>query len=392
MQLSQKNRIAIVIPWFGKDVPGGAENATKSLIEHLSPYFDIEVLTTCVENFHSDWNDNFWKEGEYFELGITVRRFKVRKRDVLRFDDVNAKLMRGEKISTDEEKVFIEESIRSDDLTGFIHDNLSDYKWIIAIPYMFGTTYDSILEASNKSILIPCLHDESYAYLNIYKKMFSASQKILFLTNTEMDFAKKLFSSEVLKFNYVGLGLDVNVHADKGKFKKKYNFDNFVLCAGRKDVTKNTPELIEFFDRYVRETDRDIKLVLIGPGKLSLFDNPQIIDLGFVSKEDQYNAMTDCLFLCNPSHNESFSIVIMESWLCNRPVLVSESCAVTRDHVVLSNGGLFYKDYNVFKECLDYFLNHKFESDIMGQNGRKYVLDNFSWEKVTQQYLNVLND
>ena len=41
--------------------------------------------------------------------------------------------------------------------------------------------------------------------------------------------------------------------------------------------------------------------------------------------------MAAASLLCQPSHNESFSLVIMESWLCGRPVLVSSQCAVTKD-------------------------------------------------------------
>ena len=55
--------------------------------------------------------------------------------------------------------------------------------------------------------------------------------------------------------------------------------------------------------------------------------------------------MAAASLLCQPSHNESFSLVIMESWLCGRPVLVSSQCAVTKDFAKRSNGGLYFKDY-----------------------------------------------
>lgn len=391
MPLSQKNKIAFVIPWFGKDVPGGAENATKSLIENLKPYFEIEVLTTCIKDFHSDWNENFWKERAYDELDITIRRFKVRKRDTDSFNEINAKLTAGYKVDKEEEKIFIEECVRSENLNEYISLHKDDYKWLIFIPYMFGTTYDGILAAPEKSLLIPCLHDESYAYMDIYGQMFVRVQKVLFLTNTEKLLAEKIFPREKGKFYVTGLGIDTKIQTKSGAFKRKYNLDKYVLCAGRKDLTKNTPELIDFFDRYQREINSELKLVLIGFGKVDLGINSHIIDLGFVSKEDQYNAMTDAFLLCNPSHNESFSIVVMESWLCSTPVLVSGDCQVTKDHAVLSNGGLFYDNYSDFAECLNYFQKHAQETIEMGNNGKEYVSKYFNWDIVTQNYLNVLN-
>lgn len=393
-QSPKKSKIAFVIPWFGKDVPGGAENATKSLIEHLLPYFEIEVLTTCVKDFHSNWNENFWKEGEYTELGVKIRRFKVRQRDTLKFDLINEKLMRGERVSAEDEKVFIEECIRSEGLNDYIAAHRNDYKWFIMIPYMFGTTYDGVFAAGEKAVLISCLHDESYAYMDIYKRMFEKVKKVLFLTMTEKRLAERLFPDESGKFSFAGLGLDFAIDDESGgtsEFKKKYGLGDFVLYAGRKDSTKNTPQLVEFFDRFVRETGSELQLVLIGPGEIPLPANAHIVDLGFLSKEEKYAAMGEARFLCNPSLNESFSIVLMESWICGKPVLVNGNCAVTKDHVLFGNGGLYYDDYCTFALCVEYFLDHRQEADIMAKSGKEYVFKNFTWERVAQNYLKILN-
>lgn len=59
-----------------------------------------------------------------------------------------------------------------------------------------------------------------------------------------------------------------------------------------------------------------------------------------------------------PSKNESFSFVIMESWLCRRPVLVHEGCAVTKNFVSCCNGGLYFGNYYDFQETVKYILNH----------------------------------
>ena len=391
MPLLQKNKIAFVTPWFGESIPGGAESATRALIQRLKSHFDIEVLTTCVKDFHSNWNDDFWKEGEYKEMDIVVRRFKVRKSNEDAFNRVNAKLMSNLSISKEEERTYISEMIRSISLNDFLEENKEKYSWFVFMPYMFGTTYDGIKIVKSKSILIPCLHDESYAYMAIYGHMFSLIEKAFFLTMTEKQLAEKLFPNEINKFKFCGLGLDVNIRGKKGSFNRKYGIGKFILCAGRKDSTKNTPELIDFFDRFQRKTKSSLKLVLVGPGEVDLPDNPNIIDLGFLSKEDKYNAMADALFLCNPSHNESFSIVVMESWLCESPVLVSGDCSVTKDHVLLSNGGLFYNDYYSFFECLHYYETHQSEAIQMAKNGKEYVVQNFNWPIVVQNYLNILN-
>ncbi|MGB3907933.1 MAG: hypothetical protein WBL02_05805, partial [Methanomethylovorans sp.] len=47
---------------------------------------DVEILTTCVKQFLSDWNTDHFAEGIYKENGITVRRFNVYMKDAEKFD------------------------------------------------------------------------------------------------------------------------------------------------------------------------------------------------------------------------------------------------------------------------------------------------------------------
>lgn len=77
---------------------------------------------------------------------------------------------------------------------------------------------------------------------------------------------------------------------------------------------------------------------------------------------------------------------MMESWMAQTPCLVPEDCAVTKEHVVRSGGGLYFKNYSDFAGCLDYFLNNPETSRAMGKNGRKYVMNNFTWERIISRY------
>lgn len=387
MQSLEKNKIAFVVPWFGECISGGAESETRALISRLSEYFEVEVLTTCVKDFLSDWNDNYWKPGEYEEMGVKVRRFLVDKQDIYARDKVNAKLMKGRDVSAEEERVFLKEMIKSSALNEFVRKG-EEYRRFVFIPYMFGTTFDGVLAAGEKSVLIPCLHDEAYARLEVFQDVFDKAGKVLFHVEAEKRLAERLYGKHDDSFFVVGEGVDIDLEFEKGAFRKKYGLGGFVLYAGRKDSTKNVPLLVDYFRKYVSESGSDLKLVLIGPCDVESDD--VVLDLGFVSKEDKYNAMVDSLVLCQPSLNESFSIVVMESWLCGRPVLVHGGCEVTRDHVLESNGGLYFNDYFDFYETLRYFEGHREVLLEMGGLGRDYVLQNFTWEKVIQNYLKYL--
>lgn len=383
-----------MIPWYG-DIPGGAENECKRTAENLHENgFDVEILTTCVKEFLSDWNNNFYKEGIYDINGITVRRFKARRRDTRLFDRINYKLMHNQKVSPQEEVLFINEMINSDNLCRYIAENKPKYDYFIFIPYMFGTTYFGSKACPEKSILIPCLHDESYAYMNVYKEMFKSVKGIIFHSEPEMRLAEKICNLNGKKLVVLGEGIDTDIECNGKRLREKYGIeDEFILYAGRREIGKNLPLLIDYFCRFKEKNDTRIKLILIGSGKVNVPRNHKkdIFDLGFVPQQDKYDAYDASMVLCQPSINESFSIVIMESWLCGTPVLVHANCEVTKEHCIRSNGGLYFSNYDEFEECVNFYHNNPEKARVMGENGRRYVVSNYSWEKIIEKYRNLFS-
>lgn len=385
-------KLAFVTPWYG-NIPGGAESECRRTVENLQKHgIEVEILTTCVKEFLSDWSTDFYEEGIYNLNGVGIHRFSVRKRDTARFDKINYKLMRGLEISLDEEKTFMREMVNSPGLYSYIAEHGTDYDYFLFIPYMFGTTYYGSCIYPEKSVIIPCLHDESYAYLNIYKTMFENVKGIIFHASPEKILANHLYNLNNMQ-TVLGEGIDMDFVYNPDRFREKYGIKtDFILYAGRKEAGKNVPLLIDFFARYKKHRKNELKLVLIGSGTIEIPSESRndIIDLGFVPLQDKYDAYAAATFLCQPSLNESFSIVIMESWLCKSPVLVHGNCAVTKDHCIKCNGGLYFNDYYEFEGCLDFYLGNPAIRKIMAENGMSYVIDNFSWDKIVEKYIDFL--
>ncbi len=383
-------KIGFVTPWFGENIPGGAEAELRGLATHLSSAnVPVEILTTCVKEFASDWGYNYYTEGEYRECGLTVRRFKADKRNRELFDGVNHKLMQGIKINSDEEQIYARHMINSKRLYRYMDNNKSEYSLFVFIPYMFGTTYNGCSVCPEKSIIIPCLHDESYAYMNIFRDRFSKVAGMIFLSKPEADLTKKLYQLDNVYSAVLGGGGFSEITFNKDIFLERYNIkEPYILYMGRKDVGKNVDILLRYFAMYKKRMKNKLKLILLGGGEIEVpsFVRDDVYDLGFVTYEDKYNAAAGALFLCQPSQNESFSLVIMESWLCKRPILVNEQCAVTKHFARESKGGLYFKDYFEFESCINYFLYHPDIADEMGENGREYVLHNFMWDVIVQKY------
>lgn len=384
-------KIGFVIPWYDEDIPGGAEMELREVATHLQRAgMDVEILTTCVREFSADWNENYYSAGTAVVEDIAVRRFPVRRRDTAAFDRVNRRLMEGQHLSLQEEKTFVEEMVNSPQLYEYLKDASDDYALYVFIPYMFGTTYYGMQACPEKSVLIPCFHDEAYLYLRLFRQAYIQARGIIYNAMPEMELANKVYDFTTTEQICMGIGMDTNICANADAFRKAYRIQKpFLLYAGRKDAGKNVHTLLRYFAEYKqRHGDSDLQLVLIGGGSIEIPASVRddVYDLGFVSRQDKYDAMAAAELLCQPSHNESFSLVIMESWLCGRPVLVHSQCAVTRDFARRANGGLYFRNYFEFEGCVQYILTHPEQARTMGQNGGAFVRENFDWDVIVEKY------
>ncbi len=383
-------KIAFVTPWYGPDIPGGAEADACRTAENLTQRgWPVEVLTTCLKDFHSDWGRNYHREGTVQINGVTVRRFRVERRNREAFDTVNRKLLSGVPIRAAEEQIYFREMINPPGLYRFMAEHRDDY-FFFFIPYLFSTTYWGAQIAPESSCIITCLHDEPYARLTGFKELFPKMRALIYNTPAEIRLAERLYQLEHPESMLVGVGVDTDIRGDGERFRALHGLTDtpFVLYAGRRGPEKNTPLLLSYFARYKQSHPGPLKLVFIGSGPLTvpLGCEAAIMELGFVPQQEKYDAYAAATVLCQPSIHESFSLVMMESWLCGRPVLVHDQCEVTREHCLLSNGGLFFADYPEFEATLDYLLAHPAQAEQMGVNGGRYVKAHYAWDRIMEHY------
>jgi glycosyltransferase involved in cell wall biosynthesis len=386
--------LAFVVPWYGPDIAGGAEAECRATARALRDRgVPVEILTTCARDHASSWVD-YHPDGVTEEDGIVVRRFKVRPRDAERYHRLQWRLDLGASLTSFEEEDFIRESVNSSDLYGYLATERDRY-WYAFIPYCFGTTWEGALIAPDRSLLIPCLHDEPFAHLKWTRRVLGAVHAVCFHVGAERALAERVAGADPERFHLVGEGVDPPPVGDGERFRRKHRvLDSFLLYVGRKAPEKNTPLLLDYFARYkLTHPNSPLKLVLIGPGGVRIPGrlSRDIIDLGFVSLQDKADAYAGALALCQPSLLESFSLVMMEAWLAGTPALVHGRCAVTREHCRASNGGLYFEDYFEFVEAVDTLAGDAMVRRRMAEAGRAYVLAHYTWDRVSENYLAVLH-
>ncbi len=383
-------KIAFVCPFFGPDAAGGAEFAARSLALHFAGAgMTVEVLTTCLQDLPHGITGRHHPAGVTQDGPLRVHRFPVESADMSRFGLLNDLIINRVPLAEAEELQFMSRHVSSTAMIRHMASEGHAYDFFCFIPYLFGTScFGMAAVPRGKRVLIPCFHDEGYAALRIVHRLAASADRLVFNAPAEERFARRHFNIDPGRGVTIGLGVETSMRGDAQRFRSRFGVqDRFILYAGRRDTTKNVHTLIDYFLRYRRSRPAPLKLVLIGsaplPGGVS---SPDLVDLGFVSEQEKRDAFAAADVCCQPSLNESFSYVLMESWLGGTPCLVHECCEVTRDHVVDSHGGLWFRRASDFTGALDRLLGDEALRRAMGSAGRDYVLERYAWPHIIRRF------
>lgn len=380
-----KKKILFVVQRYGLEVNGGAELHCRQLAERLKDEYDVSVLTTCAIDYVT-WK-NEYKEGIEHINGVKVIRKKVDfERNQKKFNKISVKL-NNEK---DNINLGIEwqeaQGPHSAELIKYLEDHKDDYDVIIFLTYLYYTTYFGLKVAPEKSILIPTAHDEPPIYYSIFNETFNLPKAILYSTTTERDFVNKRFKNDYIENDIVGLGVDINENTQDIDLEKTFGIkDDYVVYVGRIDESKGCKEMFEYFLEYKKTYNSNLKLVLAGKSAMEIPRNKDIVTLGFVSEDEKVNLIRKSKLLILPSKFESLSLSTLEAMYLKVPVLLNGKCEVLKQHAILSNGGLYYENKWEFLETLNYLIGNSKIAERMGDNGRRYVDENYKWDVIIKK-------
>ena len=384
-------KIIIVTPWF-EHFAGGAELLARGMAREFNKRgVPTMVFTTCsLSPYHSWWEDHY-EPGVYDVGGIEVRRFATMKARA-HYEVVVGKLQRGASLTARDERDFFAYGINSAGLTDALDGYIDGDYEILALPYFHGLTHSVVNRYPGKISLVPCFHDEPQFYWGPTETLLRNARHIFFNSPEEKQMTIKHYGQRVgrrlVESTVTGIGVELPVGADEEQAVSERLPDSYFVYAGRKELGKNVHLLCEWFTSYAEKFQRATKLVFIGGGDQSLVPaSAHFIDFGFVSEARKCHLLKHSKGVINLSENESFSLVIMEGWLLGVPAVVSEKCAVTKNHVSRCNGGLYVADSDEFAVALKYLEDNDHIRNTLAANGQQYVSREFSFDAVLSRYL-----
>jgi len=382
---------AFVVPRYGEEVVGGAEDLARRTAEELaSRGFKVSALATRALDHHT-WKDHY-KPGKVTLNGVEVTRFPAQTRlGDPEMSRIALMLASGKTPREEDQRTWLSGVVASREMFDHIKSSGADWSHLIFLPYLFGTTFLGSCLRPEISYIVPCLHDEPYAHLPLVAEMLRRVKGLMFNSEGERRLAGRLLELDD-PGPVVGMGFR-RVEGDGAAFRDRTPARGpVVLYAGRREQGKNTPLLVEYFGRFAAENPGAATLVLMGAGEVRIPPSIShlVIDAGRVTEQAKWDGYAAASVFCQPSVNESLSIVLLESWLAGTPALVNRGCDVTREHVAASGGGLAFDGYDEFAEALLLLLGDPELSARTGRSGRAYVETEYNWDSVLQRLFDAL--
>jgi glycosyltransferase involved in cell wall biosynthesis len=381
---SRSGRLAFVPARFGGEVGGGAEIVLAMLATGLARRgWAVEILTTTARD-HYTWADAY-PAGESQVDGLTVRRFPVDRTGDAERGPLEAAILHGANLPIDAQQRWMNAGLRVPEMYHHLVDHAEDYRAIVLGPYPFWPAYACSQIAPERTLLWTCLHDEPYAYLDLFQPVFTGVAGLFLQTEPEHDLLHRVVARGAAPHAVVGCGVEVPEGYDVDGFRSRHHLERpFVLYAGRREGAKGWEEFLGAFDDLVTSRGLAFDLVTIGVGEIHVPPGLEgrVHDLGFLSTSERDNAFAAAAAFVQTSRYEAFSRTVMEAWLAGTPVIANAGSDVVAWHCERSGAGLTYADAEELGECLAFVAEAPAAAAELGSRGRPYVLANYQWEDV----------
>ncbi len=385
---------------------GGAQWLAKNLAEQLVSRYgdDVTVFTTVAYNMEHFWRSDepAMPPGTEKINGVTVRRFAVFNRlNLLRmllagityrlrlpYNDWLRTLYNGPLIFG---------------MSQAIADSRADVVLALAFP-LFHMYYAlaGARRAGIPLVLLGAIHSADawgYDRKMIYRAIRQADAYIA-LTTYERDYlVERDIRSD--KITVIGGGVDADafINADGGAVRRRYGWGDapVVAAVGKQTARKRFDVLLRAMPR-VWDVCPEVHVLIAGAKGPYSSQLEYLVETLPPERQTQVRVISDfsevekpallqaCDLFVLPSGQESFGIAFAEAWACAKPVIGARVGAVSSvvDH---GRDGLLvpYQDPGALAQAILELLSDPQRRARMGQAGHRKVLENHTWEIVTER-------
>lgn len=220
-----------------------------------------------------------------------------------------------------------------------------------------------------------------------------------FTTNDEKKVCKL---NHLVSKNFIipPIGVDISKDdlIDKNFLKNLLKIDNqsfLIGYIGRLHPVKNLDSLIKGFLNSYYKINKNIKLVIIGPGEGEYKNylrnlvnkNKNIFLLGQIPHVllNKYMGGLDLFAL--PSYSENFGITIIEALTLKVPVMITNKVNIFKEIQNYNCGKIVKTDPNSISEVLNDLIQNTQKFEEMRKNSTRLIQTKYTWSKIIPKYM-----
>lgn len=234
MNARGRQRVALVAPFFGRELRGSKERFAFAYATHLAlEGVALEVLTTTTTPDAPDANF-FVAQTDHTEP-FPVHRFRVSAPDRVAYEEALLAVRRGGTAVAEHAQALLDERVRSPELLAHVRASADRYDAFLFVGLTVPTTVHAVTDVAERAVLVPLLDDEPAARLPAVAAAVARARMILCTTEAEAMLVAELYGpAPRARTRIVGLGVDVvplqDLHADR--VNRVTHGRPYVLVAG----------------------------------------------------------------------------------------------------------------------------------------------------------------
>lgn len=247
------------------------------------------------------------------------------------------------------------------------------------------------------------LRNRSYWKKRLYlafrlRKMLRHATAIHFTTRREADLAVRFTRPEQVVIEPNGLDLaDYESLPKRGYWRGRLGIDEspLILFLSRIAPKKGLDLLIPAISAL---KDTSVRLIVAGPDEGGYCNVVQrivaehgiqdrVFFVGPLEGERKRQAYVDADLFALTSYQENFGNVVLESWACGTPVLVSDQVNLCDEVLGNDAGYVVPMEHSEVVKMLNDRLQDRKLLTKAGANGRKLAFDKYSWSSIANRWV-----
>jgi glycosyltransferase involved in cell wall biosynthesis len=347
------------------------------------------VATSCATDYVT-WA-NVLPPGTSSDGRVTVHRFEsARQRPLQAFWRLSDRLFDDRASAEEQAQWFALNGPDAPGLLDFVRTRGRDYDRVLFFTYRYAPSWFGLPLVADRAILVPTAeHDQLIRSSTILAPFFRLPRAYLFLTPEEEAMVANVARAALPPSAVIGSGVDPAPERPSRAALDALGIpQDFLVYLGRVDRNKGCDALVRHYAAYVASAGAGaatLPLILAGPVKLELPEQPGLRALGRVSDDVRDALLAHARALVMPSPFESLSLVVLEAWNRATPVIVNARCDVLLGQVRRADGGLYYRSSEDFAGAVRRLAEDAGLAHAFGRQGLAYVDREYRWPLVLER-------